>query len=155
MNLTYYHHHSKPWHDHIFPNYTKPIFLAFQQHLLLLIYIFMCIRSKSPTVNWRNFQVQLIRIQLRVPEHGWTTQKVFHLMNFIVNGCKDRIALVAVLVSIFCIVLINVISFLTVRAVLFGLYEEVFLLRQKVCACSDFWAMKSDCCSSTVSWHCM
>ncbi|KAH8493282.1 hypothetical protein H0E87_020112 [Populus deltoides] len=30
--------------------------------------------------------IQLIRIELRVPEYGWTTQKVFHLMNFIVNG---------------------------------------------------------------------
>lgn len=28
--------------------------------------------------------MQLIRIQLRVPEYGWTTQKVFHLLNFIV-----------------------------------------------------------------------
>eukprot|EP00193_Tetraselmis_chui_P008978 CAMPEP_0177769128 /NCGR_PEP_ID=MMETSP0491_2-20121128/10140_1 /TAXON_ID=63592 /ORGANISM="Tetraselmis chuii, Strain PLY429" /LENGTH=296 /DNA_ID=CAMNT_0019286083 /DNA_START=282 /DNA_END=1172 /DNA_ORIENTATION=+ len=28
--------------------------------------------------------VQLIRIQLRVPEYGWTTQKVFHLLNFVV-----------------------------------------------------------------------
>ncbi|KAI7746457.1 hypothetical protein M8C21_022550, partial [Ambrosia artemisiifolia] len=34
--------------------------------------------------------VQLVRIQLRVPEYGWTTQKVFHLMNFVVNGCKAR-----------------------------------------------------------------
>ena len=25
--------------------------------------------------------VQLIRIQQRVPEYGWTTQKVFHLLN--------------------------------------------------------------------------
>jgi len=33
-----------------------------------------------------DLQIQLIRIQLRVPEIGWTTQKVFHLMNFIVNG---------------------------------------------------------------------
>lgn len=33
-----------------------------------------------------NMQVQLIRIELRVPEYGWTTQKVFHLLNFIVNG---------------------------------------------------------------------
>lgn len=32
--------------------------------------------------------VQLIRIQLRVPEYGWTTQKVFHLMNFVVNGLR-------------------------------------------------------------------
>ncbi|KAH9298575.1 hypothetical protein KI387_030257, partial [Taxus chinensis] len=33
--------------------------------------------------------VQLIRIQLRVPEYGWTTQKIFHLMNFIVNGGSE------------------------------------------------------------------
>ena len=29
-------------------------------------------------------QVQLCRIQLRVPEYGWTTQKVFHLLNCLV-----------------------------------------------------------------------
>ena len=28
--------------------------------------------------------IQLIRIQMRVPEYGWTTQKVFHLLNFLV-----------------------------------------------------------------------
>ncbi|XP_022141919.1 tobamovirus multiplication protein 1-like isoform X2 [Momordica charantia] len=50
------------------------------------------------------FQVQLIRIQIRVPEYGWTTQKAFHLMNFIVNG---------------------------LRAILFGLYKSVFLIRPK------------------------
>jgi len=33
-----------------------------------------------------HLQIQLIRIQRRVPEFGWTTQKVFHLMNFLVNG---------------------------------------------------------------------
>lgn len=32
--------------------------------------------------------VQLIRIQQRVPEYGWTTQKVFHFLNFIVNGAR-------------------------------------------------------------------
>ncbi|OWM87747.1 tobamovirus multiplication protein 1-like [Punica granatum] len=48
--------------------------------------------------------VQLVRIQLRVPEYGWTTQKVFHLMNFVVNG---------------------------LRAVTFGLYKTVFLIRPK------------------------
>lgn len=32
--------------------------------------------------------VQLIRIQCRVPEYGWTTQKVFHLLNFLVNGAR-------------------------------------------------------------------
>ncbi|KAI4312007.1 hypothetical protein MLD38_036866 [Melastoma candidum] len=49
--------------------------------------------------------IQLIRIELRVPEYGWTTQKVFHLMNFIVNG---------------------------VRAVVFGFHHEVFALQPKV-----------------------
>ncbi|KAK8313876.1 hypothetical protein V6Z11_D01G139800 [Gossypium hirsutum] len=33
-------------------------------------------------------RVQLIRIQMRVPEYGWTTQKVFHFLNFLVNGVR-------------------------------------------------------------------
>ncbi|CAL5345805.1 hypothetical protein CsSME_00030806 [Camellia sinensis var. sinensis] len=49
--------------------------------------------------------IQLIRIELRVPEYGWTTQKVFHLMNFIVNG---------------------------VRAIVFGFHKQVFYLNPKV-----------------------
>ncbi|PIA57274.1 hypothetical protein AQUCO_00600186v1 [Aquilegia coerulea] len=49
--------------------------------------------------------VQLIRIELRVPEFGWTTQKVFHLMNFIVNG---------------------------VRAIVFGFHSHVFLFKPRV-----------------------
>ncbi|XP_043690081.1 tobamovirus multiplication protein 1-like [Telopea speciosissima] len=49
--------------------------------------------------------IQLIRIELRVPEYGWTTQKVFHLMNFIVNG---------------------------VRALVFGFHKQVFVLSPKV-----------------------
>ncbi|XP_022986116.1 protein TOM THREE HOMOLOG 1-like [Cucurbita maxima] len=32
--------------------------------------------------------IQLVRIQLRVPEYGWTTQKVFHFLNFLVNGAR-------------------------------------------------------------------
>ncbi|XP_042042087.1 tobamovirus multiplication protein 1-like [Salvia splendens] len=48
--------------------------------------------------------IQLIRIELRVPEYGWTTQKVFHLMNFVVNG---------------------------VRAVVFGFHKQVFFLNIK------------------------
>lgn len=32
--------------------------------------------------------VQLVRIQMRVPEYGWTTQKVFHLLNFLVAGLR-------------------------------------------------------------------
>ncbi|KAK6931818.1 THH1/TOM1/TOM3 domain [Dillenia turbinata] len=35
--------------------------------------------------------VQLVRIQLRVPEYGWTTQKVFHFLNFIVNGVRSLV----------------------------------------------------------------
>ncbi|KAF5936945.1 hypothetical protein HYC85_024451 [Camellia sinensis] len=50
--------------------------------------------------------VQFVRIQLRVPEYGWTTQKVFHLMNFVVNG---------------------------LRAILFGLYKTVFSLKSQFC----------------------
>jgi hypothetical protein len=49
--------------------------------------------------------IQLIRIQRRVPEFGWTTQKVFHLMNFLVNG---------------------------VRATVFGFHVHVFLLPTKI-----------------------
>lgn len=49
--------------------------------------------------------IQLIRIDLRVPEYGWTTQKVFHFMNFIVNG---------------------------VRAIVFGFHMFVFDLKPKV-----------------------
>ncbi|XP_019252069.1 PREDICTED: tobamovirus multiplication protein 1-like [Nicotiana attenuata] len=49
--------------------------------------------------------IQLIRIQMRVPEYGWTTQKVFHLMNFVVNG---------------------------VRAIVFGFHKQVFLFHPKV-----------------------
>lgn len=35
--------------------------------------------------------VQIIRIQLRVPEYGWTTQKVFHLLNFLVCGLRSGV----------------------------------------------------------------
>lgn len=35
--------------------------------------------------------VQLIRIHLRVPEYGWTTQKVFHLLNCLV--CAVRVGI--------------------------------------------------------------
>lgn len=42
-----------------------------------------CRRSRAPTL-----QVQLVRIQLRVPEYGWTTQKVFHLLNALVCSLR-------------------------------------------------------------------
>ncbi|KAF8096940.1 hypothetical protein N665_0298s0010 [Sinapis alba] len=49
--------------------------------------------------------VQSVRIQMRTREYGWTTQKVFHLLNFVVHG---------------------------VRAVLFGFHHQVFLMHPKV-----------------------
>ncbi|KAJ4951908.1 hypothetical protein NE237_028740 [Protea cynaroides] len=60
-------------------------------------YIFYALCAIYSVVSFVAF-VQLIRIHFRVPEYGWTTQKVFHLMNFIVNG---------------------------LRAILFGLYKNV------------------------------
>ena len=36
-------------------------------------------------------QIQIVRIQLRVPEYGWTTQKVFHLLNFLVCGLRSGV----------------------------------------------------------------
>lgn len=35
--------------------------------------------------------VQIIRIQIRVPEFGWTTQKVFHLLNFFCASARCAI----------------------------------------------------------------
>ncbi|XP_057528596.1 tobamovirus multiplication protein 1-like [Amaranthus tricolor] len=49
--------------------------------------------------------IQILRIHLRVPHFGWTTQKVFHFMNFIVNGA---------------------------RAAIFGFHMYVFALKPKV-----------------------
>ncbi|KAF8746031.1 hypothetical protein HU200_013420 [Digitaria exilis] len=49
--------------------------------------------------------IQLIRIQHRVPKLRWTTQKIFHLMNFLVSGF---------------------------RAVVFAFHAHVFLLRPRV-----------------------
>ncbi|KAK9096447.1 hypothetical protein Sjap_021944 [Stephania japonica] len=42
---------------------------------------------------------------MRVPEYSWSTQKVFHFMNFLVNGS---------------------------RAILFGFYKSLYLLRPQV-----------------------
>ncbi|KAJ6809717.1 tobamovirus multiplication protein 3-like [Iris pallida] len=35
--------------------------------------------------------IQLVRIECRVPEYGWTTQKVFHFLNFVVNAIRSTI----------------------------------------------------------------
>lgn len=43
-------------------------------------------------VAWGHpLQVQLGRIQHRVPEYGWTTQKVFHLLNFLCAGLRAAV----------------------------------------------------------------
>ncbi|KAH6773965.1 tobamovirus multiplication-like protein, partial [Perilla frutescens var. frutescens] len=55
--------HSAAWQDRIF-------------HVLAVLYGIVAAIAL----------VQLVRIQLRVPEYGWTTQKVFHFLNFLVNG---------------------------------------------------------------------
>ncbi|KAI7739844.1 hypothetical protein M8C21_029954 [Ambrosia artemisiifolia] len=57
--------HSPVWQDRIF-------------HLLAALYGVVSLAAL----------VQLIRIQQRVPEYGWTTQKVFHFLNFLVNGAR-------------------------------------------------------------------
>nr|KYP61286.1 hypothetical protein KK1_023717 [Cajanus cajan] len=57
--------HSPLWQDRIF-------------HLLAILYGVVAAVAL----------VQLVRIQLRVPEYGWTTQKVFHFLNFLVNGVR-------------------------------------------------------------------
>ncbi|XP_047981929.1 protein TOM THREE HOMOLOG 1-like [Salvia hispanica] len=57
--------HSAAWQDRIF-------------HVLAALYGIVAIVAL----------VQLVRIQLRVPEYGWTTQKVFHFLNFLVNGVR-------------------------------------------------------------------
>ncbi|XP_022720608.1 tobamovirus multiplication protein 1 isoform X1 [Durio zibethinus] len=85
--------------------------------------------------------IQLIRIELRVPEYGWTTQKVFHLMNFIVNGGHFKVFKTHG--SVFYYIVIRIIrckfgflivSFLViaVRAIVFGFHNQVFVLHPKV-----------------------
>ncbi|RXH99383.1 hypothetical protein DVH24_011708 [Malus domestica] len=80
---------------------------------------------------------QLIRIELRVPEYGWTTQKVFHLMNFIVNG-GDSWCLTAfrrlswyyfpLIVNLNCF---GVDADVAVRAIVFGFHSQVFQLHPR------------------------
>lgn len=75
-------------------------------------------------------QIQLFRIQLRVPEYGWTTQKVFHLMNFIVNGGDFIFLLASIVVFVQCLLIVYL--FFAARAVVFGFHAHVFLFRSKV-----------------------
>ncbi|OVA10555.1 protein of unknown function DUF1084 [Macleaya cordata] len=77
--------------------------------------------------------IQLIRIELRVPEYGWTTQKVFHLMNFVVNGGESAGfgCYFFRFTSIYCF-LTRLPICIAVRAIVFGFHKQVFLFKIKV-----------------------
>ncbi|KAL9674317.1 hypothetical protein QQ045_030589 [Rhodiola kirilowii] len=75
--------------------------------------------------------IQLIRIELRVPEYGWTTQKVFHLMNFIVNGGDLSALHTSIFMQCFTVLTSDSIC-VAVRAVVFGFHKLVFMLSPKV-----------------------
>ncbi|XP_019191432.1 PREDICTED: tobamovirus multiplication protein 3 [Ipomoea nil] len=69
---------ARSWWDHVndSPLWQDRIF-----HVLAILYGFVAAVAL----------VQLIRIQMRVPEYGWTTQKVFHFLNFVVNGVRSLV----------------------------------------------------------------
>nr|GLL41105.1 tobamovirus multiplication protein 3 [Ipomoea trifida] len=69
---------ARSWWDHVneSPLWQDRIF-----HALAILYGFVAAVAL----------VQLIRIQMRVPEYGWTTQKVFHFLNFLVNGVRSLV----------------------------------------------------------------
>ena len=43
--------------------------------------------------------IQIVRIHLRVPEYGWTTQKVFFLLNFVVSSQRAGVFLLRSIVQ--------------------------------------------------------
>ncbi|KAI5447240.1 E3 ubiquitin-protein ligase tom1 [Lathyrus oleraceus] len=82
--------------------------------------------------------IQLIRIELRVPEYGWTTQKIFHLFNFIVSGVfffffflpyvfYFKFIPALILAFFICFEL-----YFAVRALVFGFHARIFFLHPKV-----------------------
>ncbi|RCV46831.1 hypothetical protein SEVIR_9G566700v4 [Setaria viridis] len=77
--------------------------------------------------------VQLIRIECRVPEYGWTTQKVFHFLNFIVNSVRSTVFVLrrnvqVVHPEIFQHVLIDLpgLAFFTTYALLVLFWAEIY-----------------------------
>ncbi|KAG2543927.1 tobamovirus multiplication protein 3-like isoform X5 [Panicum virgatum] len=77
--------------------------------------------------------VQLIRIECRVPEFGWTTQKVFHFLNFIVNSVRSTVFVLRrnvqlVHPEIFQHVLIDLpgLAFFTTYALLVLFWAEIY-----------------------------
>lgn len=120
----------------IWRNWKTVFWLPWFAELNVIIQDFFLLRS---TKNWLmcTAQIQLIRIELRVPEYGWTTQKVFHLMNFIVNGGEIRCFSYEwnLVIAVLCRCLLFgfwEILCIAVRAVVFGFHNQVFVLRPKV-----------------------
>lgn len=55
-----------------------------------MLWIKQCPRMPAPALSCCDVWLQT-RIQMRVPEYGWTTQKVFHLLNFLVAGLRAAV----------------------------------------------------------------
>ncbi|XP_020095668.1 tobamovirus multiplication protein 3-like [Ananas comosus] len=77
--------------------------------------------------------IQLIRIECRVPEYGWTTQKVFHFLNFLVNGVRSvvfalRRSVQKIKPEIFQHVLLDLpgLAFFTTYALLVLFWAEIY-----------------------------
>lgn len=74
-------------------------------------------------------QIQLVRIQMRVPEYGWTTQKVFHFLNFLVNAGLCHVEL-----FIWLIWPISMLHFfhMLLNCMLYAVRSVIFLFRRDV-----------------------
>ncbi|XP_042501889.1 tobamovirus multiplication protein 3-like [Macadamia integrifolia] len=77
--------------------------------------------------------IQLIRIELRVPEYGWTTQKVFHFLNFLVNAVRSLVFAIRrnvqrIKPEIFQTVLLDMpsLAFFTTYALLVLFWAEIY-----------------------------
>ena len=89
---------------------------------------------------------------MRTREYGWTTQKVFHLLNFVVHGGDDNLCFLLTNDRILCFFSLFAsdllgytfhfcFDFCAVRAVLFGFHHQVFLMHPKVRFCIGFWRL--------------
>ncbi|KAG6486999.1 hypothetical protein ZIOFF_055580 [Zingiber officinale] len=84
------------WQDRIF--HTLALLYGLLSAIALVIplppFCFNFI-SRSCALGFRflilNSGIQLIRIECRVPEFGWTAQKVFYFLNFLVDGVRSLV----------------------------------------------------------------
>ncbi|KAH0941551.1 hypothetical protein HID58_001188, partial [Brassica napus] len=74
--------------------------------------------------------VQLVRIQMRTREYGWTTQKVFHLLNFVVHGV--RAVLFGFHHQVFCWILLDLpgLFFFSACTLLLLFWAQIYITRQ-------------------------